>query len=60
VKPRILVRPAADRDLNKQAEYVAAHRDLEMALRFYRTAEETFRLLATQPRMGKITQYQSR
>ena len=59
MKRRILVRPAADRDLDEQAEYLAAHRDLEMALRFYRAAEETFRLLATHPRMGKITQYQS-
>jgi toxin ParE1/3/4 len=59
VKRRVLIRPAADRDLDEQAEYLAAHQSLEMALRFYRAAEQTFRLLASQPKIGKVTAYRS-
>jgi plasmid stabilization system protein ParE len=57
VKPRILIRPAADQDLGEQAEYLRVHRDLEMALRFYAAADQTFRLLASQPEMGRVGQY---
>jgi toxin ParE1/3/4 len=56
---RILVRPAADRDLDDQAEYLAAHESLETGLRFYRAAEETFRLLASQSKMGKPAECRS-
>ncbi|MGH9446451.1 MAG: type II toxin-antitoxin system RelE/ParE family toxin [Terriglobia bacterium] len=59
MKRRILVRPAADRDLDDQAEYLTAHQNLEMGLRFYSAAEETFQLLATQPEMGRTTEYRS-
>ena len=59
MKRRIVVRPAADRDLDEQAEYFAAHRNLETGLRFYRAAEETFQLLASQPEMGKLGEYRS-
>jgi len=54
VKRRILIRPAAGRDLDEQAAYLAAHRNVEMALRFYRAAEGTFRLLATHPEIGRV------
>jgi toxin ParE1/3/4 len=37
-----------------QAEYLAAHQSLETALRFYRSPEQTFRLLASQPKIGKV------
>jgi toxin ParE1/3/4 len=56
----ILVRPAADRDLDDQADYLVARQNLEAGLRFYRAAEETFRLLASQPKMGKLAGYGSR
>jgi toxin ParE1/3/4 len=59
VKRRLLIRPAAERDLDEQAEYLAAHQSLEMALRFYRDAEQTFRLLACQPNIGKVTAYRN-
>ena len=49
---KIVIRPAADRDLDEQAEYIAQHQDLATALRFYRAAEETFLLIAAQPKMG--------
>ncbi len=54
---RIVVRPQASRDLDEQADYLAAHHNLQTALRFYRAAEETFQLIATQPEMGKLTEY---
>ncbi len=53
MKQKILVRPEADRDLDEHAEYLAEHSDLDTALRFYLAAEETFALIATQPRMGR-------
>jgi toxin ParE1/3/4 len=56
---RVLVRPAADRDLDDQAEYLTAHQNLETGLRFYRAAEETFNLLAAQPKMGKPAECRS-
>lgn len=57
MKHRILLRPAAERDLDDQAEYLAAHQSLQAGLRFYRAAQETFRLLASQPKMGRLTEY---
>lgn len=59
MKRRILVRPAADCDLDEQAKYLAARRDMETGLRFYRAAEETFELLALQSEMGRATEYRS-
>jgi toxin ParE1/3/4 len=53
VKSRIILRPAADGDLAGQAEYLTRHPSLQTGLRFYRAAEETFRLLASQPEMGQ-------
>ena len=59
MKIRILLRPAADRDIADQADYLTQHQDLRTGLRFYRAAEETFQLLARQPEMGKQTDYQN-
>lgn len=53
------MRPAADRDLDDQADYLVAHEGLEAGIRFYRAAEETLRLLASQPNMGKLIEYRS-
>lgn len=50
---KVIVRPAAQRDLDEQADYTAADSSIEVALRFYRRAGETFRLLAMHPRMGR-------
>ena len=60
MKRAILVRPTAERDLDEQAEYLASHGNLELALRFYRAAEATFELLASRPWMGKVNQFHSR
>jgi toxin ParE1/3/4 len=59
LRRRVIVRPAADRDLDEQAEYLAVHQNLELGLRFYRAAEETFNLLAGQPQMGKPAECRS-
>jgi toxin ParE1/3/4 len=59
VKCHILIRPAADRDIAGQAEYLTQHQSLQMGLRFYRATEETFLLLAGQTEMGKRTECRS-
>jgi len=60
LKQRILVRPAAERDVDEQAEYLALHSSLAMALRFYRVVEETFQLLCKRPTMGRVLESRSR
>lgn len=49
---RYLLRPAADRDLDDQAFYLATEASADVGHRFLIAAHETFALLATQPRMG--------
>ena len=46
---QILLRPAAERDLEQQAQYIAGSSGVEAARRFYRAAEETCRLIAGRP-----------
>lgn len=50
--PRITRRPAAERDLSEQADYLRRHSGLEVALRFLDSAEATFRTLAEWPERG--------
>jgi toxin ParE1/3/4 len=50
--PRYLIRPAADRDLDEQAGYLAEHASLEIALRFYDAASESISFLAKSPGVG--------
>ncbi len=45
--------PAADRDLDDQAEYLAREANLETALRFYEAANRTFQELARMPGLGE-------
>jgi toxin ParE1/3/4 len=47
------VLPAADRDLDDQAAYLAAEASLETALRFYDAASLTFSNIASMPGMGE-------
>ena len=56
---RILIRPAADRDLDAQADYIAAGSGDDAALRFYRAAEQTFRLIAERPGIGRRVRYRN-
>jgi toxin ParE1/3/4 len=51
------VLPAADRDLDDQAAYLATKANLETALRFYDAACVTFGKIASMPGMGE--QWQS-
>ena len=60
MKHRILVRPAAEDDLDEQAEYLTIHGSVEVGLRFYRAAEETFQLLSGRPRLGRVVEFGSR
>jgi toxin ParE1/3/4 len=47
------VLPAADRDLDDQAAYLAAQASLDQALRFYDAASATFAKLASMPGIGE-------
>ena len=56
---RILLRPAAERDLDVKAEYIAASSGGTVALRFYRSAEQTFQLIARRPGIGRRIPYRN-
>ena len=49
---RYVVLPRADRDLDEQADHLAAEAGLRTALRFLEASHETFSLIASQPAMG--------
>ena len=51
--PRFHVLPAADRDIDGQAEYLMREASLETALRFYDATAATFDKLARMPGMGE-------
>lgn len=50
--PRYRILPLADRDLDEQARYLAGNASLEVALRFYDAADQTFAFLARRPGIG--------
>lgn len=50
--PRYTISPAADEDLDEQAAYLNESVGLELALRFYDAAAETFAFLARTPGVG--------
>jgi toxin ParE1/3/4 len=54
VTSRFLVLPAADRDLDEQAGYLAEHAGLETALRFYDAANGSFSFPARNPSVGVL------
>lgn len=56
---RILLRPAAERDLERQARYIADSSGVGAARRFYRAAEETCQLIAGQPGIGRPIPYRN-
>lgn len=47
------VLPAAGRDLDDQADYLARHAGLETALRYYDAAAATFERIARMPALGE-------
>jgi toxin ParE1/3/4 len=50
--PRVVVSPAADRDLDEQADYLLNHASLDVALRFLDAVAKTFDFLARHPGVG--------
>ena len=56
---RILKRRGAAADLLEHFVFIGEHSE-EVALRFLHAAQETLELLATQPKMGKVTAYRNR
>jgi toxin ParE1/3/4 len=51
--PRYRVLPAADLDLDHQADYLAREASLETALRFYDAACSTFEKMTRMPALGE-------
>jgi toxin ParE1/3/4 len=51
--PRAVIRPAADRDLDEQAEYYLS-RSPDTAVRWYQATEEAIEFLARNPGIGTI------
>jgi toxin ParE1/3/4 len=47
------VLPAADRDLDDQAAYLATQASLDIALRFYDAANSTFAKISSMPGIGQ-------
>ncbi len=52
MNPRILIRPAADTEIDEQATYIAEE-NLGAAIRFLNAAEQTFNELAESPGLGR-------
>ena len=57
---RVFIRPAANQDLDNQARYIAADSGIETALRFIESADETFRLLLSNPLIGRVAPARNR
>jgi toxin ParE1/3/4 len=55
---RVVVDPAADRDLDDQFDYIARD-SLEVALRLLTAADRTFEELARMPRMGAPKEFRN-
>jgi len=53
MNPRVVIRPAADRDLDEQAEYYLS-RAPDTAVRWYEATAKTFEFLADNPGIGTI------
>lgn len=51
--PQYTILPAADRDLDDQAGYLAREAGIELALRFYDAAATSFANLAQMPGIGE-------
>jgi toxin ParE1/3/4 len=54
----IIIQPAAARDMEEQADYLA-QRSLDAATRFARAVEETFQQLASMPGMGSPREFRN-
>ena len=52
MKPSVVVRPRAQRDLDNQAVYLAEEASPAIGYRFLQAAEATFALLASHPEIG--------
>jgi toxin ParE1/3/4 len=53
---RFNILPAADRDLDNQADYLARESGIEAAYRFYDAAYLTFERMADMPGLGELRQ----
>jgi len=58
LNPRVVVDPAADRDLDDSRDYIAQDNP-EVALRFLSAAGQAFEELARMPRMGSPKEFRN-
>lgn len=54
MKKRVVVLPAADRDLEDQAAYLSEAAGTDVALRFFESAASTFSFLTQTPEAGAL------
>jgi toxin ParE1/3/4 len=55
VKARYTVKPGADRDLDEYGDHLAREASVDMGLRFFDAARQTFALLGTRQNMGWLS-----
>ena len=55
----IVIRPLAANDIVNQARYIQQESEPRTAARFVKAVERTFALLATNPRMGKVANFEN-
>jgi toxin ParE1/3/4 len=58
--PRVIILPAADRDLDEQAEYYLGRNSPETAARWYDQTAATFEFLAKQSGIGTVRKTRKR
>jgi toxin ParE1/3/4 len=56
MRQRVFIRPRADRDLDKSADFIARD-SLNAARRFYNSAAQTFLFLADNPELGSLCEF---
>ena len=57
MKRRVVIRPIADQDIDREALQIASYSGMDAGLRFYEACDRAFALLLTQPRLGVIRDF---
>jgi plasmid stabilization system protein ParE len=59
MKSSYVIRPAADREIDSQVDYLLKHADLDTALRFFDAVHEAVRGLLKMPDKGSLQTFRS-
>ncbi len=51
---KLVVRPQAEADIDRAAEFYATQENVELALRFYHAVDQTLEALIEQPHLGSV------